>query len=294
MNEKWICSCGAECDGNFCIRCGSPRPAAAPENSNSASSDGQWTCSCGAVNNGNFCIHCGSPGPLAVLPASAAPAPVPVPAPAAAPAPVPAPAAKAAPAAKPGSKKKLIIIIAAAAAAVVIAAALLVYFFVIADPYTVNRYKADEPLEIQEGFDLLTDSERDIAVLYPAYLEAEVQDNGSYIYGSGEDEGCFIRITRAEGKETPERYFKKFMNMLNEEYPDLYFSSICEVTVEGKTLYMVKVDLPDMGETQQYLEIYPNYYITYTSMGYENEDGVNTELYYAISTLRPDENAYAQ
>lgn len=255
MNEKWICSCGAECDGNFCIRCGSPRPVAAP-------------------------------------PASVSPVPAAAPTPIAtsAPTPAPAPAAKAA----PGSKKKRIIIIAAAAAAVVIAAALLVYFFVIADPYTVNHYKADGPLEIQEGFDLLTDSERDIAVLYPAYLEAEVQDNGSYIYGSGEDEGCFIRITRAEGKETPERYFKKFMNMLNEEYPDLYFSSICEVTVEGKTLYMVKVDLPDMGETQQYLEIYPNYYITYTSMGYEDEDGVNTELYYAISTLRPDENAYAQ
>lgn len=32
MDDKWICyNCGMECDGKFCIRCGSPRPEAAPQ-----------------------------------------------------------------------------------------------------------------------------------------------------------------------------------------------------------------------------------------------------------------------
>ncbi len=224
MNEKWICSCGAECDGNFCIRCGSPRPVVNPQ---------------------------------------------------------------------PKKKsKKLLFIMIGAAAAVVIAAALLVYFFVFAKNYTVNRYSVNTQTEVMEGFELLTDLDRDIALQYPAYLEASVQDNGSYIYGSGENEGCYIRISRDMGKTSPEKYFKKFQTMLKEEYPNLTFSSINEVKVEDKTLYMIMTNHPDMGPLQHYLELYPDYYVTYTSVGYENEGGVNTELYYAISSLKPDAYAY--
>ena len=48
---SWTCSCGAVNNGNFCMECGSPKPA-----------DG-WTCSCGAVNRGKFCPECGAKKP---------------------------------------------------------------------------------------------------------------------------------------------------------------------------------------------------------------------------------------
>lgn len=273
MGEKWICSCGQENDDNFCIMCGAPRPAVTLKSQASPPVENTWVCVCGAVNSGSFCNQCGTPRSTASAePQTAAPI---------------------LQIQKKKPRKKMFIIIGASAAALVVASALLLYFFVFSKSYVVNKYTADGTPEIMEGYALLTDSERDISVLYPEYLEASVQDNGSYIYGNGTNAGCFIRITRAQGKESPEHYFKKFKAMLEEDYSDVTFSSINEVHVEDKTLYMIMADIPDLGFTQQYLELYPDYYVSYTSVGYENEDGVNTELYYAISTLKPDELAYA-
>ena len=53
--NSWTCSCGATNTGNFCMNCGSKKPAPA----------GEWTCSCGATNTGNFCMNCGSKKPSA-------------------------------------------------------------------------------------------------------------------------------------------------------------------------------------------------------------------------------------
>lgn len=46
----WVCSCGAQNQGNFCATCGKPKATS-------------WRCSCGAENSGNFCSECGKPKP---------------------------------------------------------------------------------------------------------------------------------------------------------------------------------------------------------------------------------------
>ena len=59
----WTCTCGqAGNQGNFCMNCGSGKPApAAP-----AAAAG-WTCSCGQTGNqGNFCQGCGAKKPAPV------------------------------------------------------------------------------------------------------------------------------------------------------------------------------------------------------------------------------------
>lgn len=53
VSNGWICECGTENPGKFCINCARPRPV----------SDRQWTCSCGTVNTGNFCMECARPRP---------------------------------------------------------------------------------------------------------------------------------------------------------------------------------------------------------------------------------------
>ena len=56
--ESWTCSCGSTNSGNFCMNCGSRKPAPAVQEG--------WTCSCGSVNQGRFCCNCGSPKPAGV------------------------------------------------------------------------------------------------------------------------------------------------------------------------------------------------------------------------------------
>lgn len=54
--NEWTCSCGAKNTGNFCMSCGTKKPAA----------DNGWTCGCGTVNKGKFCMNCGKPKPAGV------------------------------------------------------------------------------------------------------------------------------------------------------------------------------------------------------------------------------------
>lgn len=50
--DGWVCSCGTQNTGKFCMNCGSARPV-----------ETSWTCSCGAQNKGKFCSECGKPRP---------------------------------------------------------------------------------------------------------------------------------------------------------------------------------------------------------------------------------------
>ena len=54
---SWICNCGKENTGKFCVKCGAPRPAAPTP----VFSPAEWVCTCGVHNTGKFCIKCGTP-----------------------------------------------------------------------------------------------------------------------------------------------------------------------------------------------------------------------------------------
>ena len=58
----WICNCGKENTGKFCVKCGSPRPVA-PAPQNPTADRTEWVCSCGAQNTSKFCVKCGTPRP---------------------------------------------------------------------------------------------------------------------------------------------------------------------------------------------------------------------------------------
>jgi membrane protease subunit (stomatin/prohibitin family) len=50
----WICACGSENTGKFCVECGGKKPEKIG-----------WTCACGSVNKGKFCPECGAKKPAA-------------------------------------------------------------------------------------------------------------------------------------------------------------------------------------------------------------------------------------
>ena len=58
----WICNCGKENTGKFCVKCGSPRPVA-PAPQNPTADRTEWVCTCGAHNTSKFCVKCGAPRP---------------------------------------------------------------------------------------------------------------------------------------------------------------------------------------------------------------------------------------
>jgi len=55
----WVCACGAENEGKFCMECGEKKPEPKPESNT-------WTCECGTVNKGKFCMECGAKKPAGV------------------------------------------------------------------------------------------------------------------------------------------------------------------------------------------------------------------------------------
>ena len=61
--HNWVCSCGQENEGKFCMACGKLRPQTVkPMNQEAQTeSDNSWVCSCGQRNEGKFCTVCGQP-----------------------------------------------------------------------------------------------------------------------------------------------------------------------------------------------------------------------------------------
>ncbi len=280
MSDKWICKCGKENDGQFCIICGSPRPAEPP-----AAETPQ------AAPAPKFDIYTGEPLQPEASAAETPPAPAPKfdiytgePIP-------PETLAAEVPPKKKSFRPLLIAIIAAAVVAVAV-----VLIILLSEQYKVNKYVAekDKAPTVQAGYYVLPSSEQDLSFQYPGTLIAESTSEGDFIYADGRDTYPFVRIQRTEGKTTPRKYFKQYKKQMLEQYPTLEFSEIYEVDIENKTLYMIRTHIPDEGtDVEQYLEIYKNYYITYNSVGYE-AGTPNTELYYAIRTLRPSALAYGE
>ena len=263
--------------------------------------EGPWDCPCGKTGNlGKFCSVCGTPRergfapggtvaatPLEVQPESAIKTGMEEPIMGEPEIPQPQPMAG------EGKKKKsfkpLIIIIAAV---VVVAAIVVALIFLLPKKYTVNHYTATEQLEVTKGFSVLSDKDYDISFLYPDELLADRKAEGDYIYGDKKDAFPFILINRVNEPTKVQTYFKAYEQYMKSEYPDLEFSEIHEVPVEGKTLYMVSTHIPDVDIDQDmYIELYDDFYILYTVAGYESGTD-NSELYYAIGSLRPSADAY--
>lgn len=159
----------------------------------------------------------------------------------------------------------------------------------------VNRAtSADEPLEVAEGFYLYSGSDLGFSFLYPkGRAVGYTEEDGAYIYCGEEGEPPYVLVCRTEGSTDPEKYFDAFTELMLDTFDPVASSEIHTVSVGGKSLYMARYICGGQKLIiDRYLEPYGGYYIQYTSMSYE-ECSLDTELYYAIYTLRPSDGAYA-
>ena len=105
----------------------------------------------------------------------------------------------------------------------------------------------------------------------------------------------YVLVKKTDKKNmTPERYFKASDKQILKNFDNVQSSTIHEVPLEEKTLYMTRYQC-DMDGAQiyidRYVEIYSDCYIQYTAV-MNAADEMNTPLYYAAMTLSPEEGRY--
>ena len=198
-------------------------------------------------------------------------------------------------------KKKLIVLIAVIAIVVTlgmafVAVSLLPGLFTSIMPqrsaFAVNTSNTEKGLDTAENFRLFSGDNIDFAFQYPSYRSTAWRyGDGAYIYCGEEGEAPYVLINRLEGRGmTPEKYFKDCNKLMLSSFSNVQSTPINEVELEDKTLYLVRY-ICDGKVIDRYLELYDGFYIEYTSIS-DEKGSLDTELYYAISTLRVSEGAY--
>lgn len=163
--------------------------------------------------------------------------------------------------------------------------------------YTVNGTDKETGLETAEGFWLFTSGKADVTFQYPAScLVVWDEADGAYLYAGAAESSDYVLIHRKNQKGmTPEKYFDSCTDMMLDSFDKVSSSEIHEAPVEEKTLYMVRYLCQKGGQElviDRYLELYKKCYVEYTAVS-DTKGSLDTELYYAIATLRTNTDAYA-
>jgi hypothetical protein len=158
--------------------------------------------------------------------------------------------------------------------------------------YAVNKPDDETGRVVADGFYLYSGDGIGYAFQYPTTCAAGWDDSdGAYLYCGKEGSTPYILISRKNKRGmNPNKYFKVCDGMMLERFTNLQSTPIQEAAVGEKTLYLVRYLSGDLV-IDRYLELYDSFYIEYTAVS--NEKGsLNTELYYAITTLQVETNAY--
>ena len=131
--------------------------------------------------------------------------------------------------------------------------------------------------------------------LYPYGLSVSWNEADGACISSGEGKIPYVLVSKT-GKSgmTPEKYFRASDRQMLKEFDYVQSSSIHEVPLGEKTLYMTRYQC-STGSTQlcidRYIELYSDCYIQYTAVTNTAEE-MNTALYYAATTLSPEAGSY--
>lgn len=163
--------------------------------------------------------------------------------------------------------------------------------------FTVNDERTKSGMPVTAGFELYDADDENIRFLYPEGESVDYDKNdGVAVYAAknGRTPYLLIKKTDTAGMD-PEKFFKACDDQLLKSFADVKSTKIHEVKIDDKTLYMTRYVVEDREGTslviERYIEIYDRFYIQYTAVS-ENENRLDTELYYAIKTLSTADGAY--
>lgn len=187
--------------------------------------------------------------------------------------------------------KKHIVIMFSAGAALVIG---VIIFLMIMNGIIFRDMKSRKGLDVAEGFDAYSKSGAGFSFLYQeGYMTEWSNGNGACVYCP---DSSYILVCRAEsfGRKSPEDYFIDVDEMMQESYDSVTSTEIEETEIDGRNIYRVRYNCVSGGEqltVDRYLEPHRGFYMQYTAVSH-SPDAANTELYYAIKTMCPNEDAY--
>ena len=162
--------------------------------------------------------------------------------------------------------------------------------------YDINSYTPPESVKSAPGaLEVFGGEDTGFSFLYPYDMDVSWSDEDGACISSGEGKIPYVLVNKTEKKNmTPEKYFKASDRQILKEFDLVQSSTIHEVPLGKKTLYMTRYQCT-AGEAEiyieRYVEIYKDCYIQYTAV--TNTVGeMNTALYYASTTLSPEAGTY--
>lgn len=150
-------------------------------------------------------------------------------------------------------------------------------------------------LPVEDGFSLYSDEGLGYCFLYPeGRAVGYTEEDGAYIYCGEAGAAPYVLVCRTDGKTTADKYFDSFTDTMLDSFASVASRNIYSVEVDGRELYMTRYVCENGGQRlviDRYLELRDGFYLQYTSLS-EAEKSLDTELYYAIYTLRAGDTAY--
>lgn len=165
------------------------------------------------------------------------------------------------------------------------------------EEFVVNRENDEDDLIIEDGFELYQREEPCYSFLYPEGLEINYNSHdGTGIYTGEYRRVPYVLVKKVDEKGmTPQAYFADCDERMLNTFDHVSSTKICEVPVGEKTLYMTRYLCTDSDTElyiERYIELYDSYYVQYTAVS-ETIGELNTPLYYAILTLRNQNDIYS-
>lgn len=155
-----------------------------------------------------------------------------------------------------------------------------------------NSYSFESELAVHDNFYVFSGDKIGFSFLYPKDRTVEYDPlDGAYIYPYETGSAPYVLVCRMDkaGMST-QAYFAQCDRLMQDSFESVESTPIYQVTMGDKQLYLVRY-VCDGYVIDRYFEPYSSFYMQYTAVSDEG-GSLDTELYYAITTLRANDGAY--
>ena len=162
------------------------------------------------------------------------------------------------------------------------------------ESFARNEYTLPEETEsVPDALAVFGGEDIGFSFLYPYGMNVTWNEEDGACISTSDGKIPYVLVSKTEKSGmSPEKYFKACDEQILAEFDNVQSSTIHEVPMEEKTLYMTRYQCGTDIVIERYVELYTDCYFQYTAVT-ETAGEMNTALYYAVSTLSPVSGKYA-